>query len=121
MAGPNEGLPRMAVAADEADRLDSPAAPDCLLERWRQTRVRAFSVAVPERMERMARVHGVELARAGVDRPTLVVMTERCGTCNAVLGCAEALGEARTSPEGCLFCPNGALFDEIAARQGEHG
>jgi len=91
------------------------------LERWQLARDLSFPAEIPERMERMARVHGLELARVGVDRATMLEMTERCGACAAYLDCAEALSEARASPESCRFCPNAGLYRDVALRQGTRG
>lgn len=105
----------------EAEEAAEAATPAPTLARWQLARRLAYPAEVPERMERMARVHGVELARAGLDRATLIAMIGRCGACGAFLDCAEALSEARTVPEGCAFCPNAEVFRDVAQRLGERG
>lgn len=101
----------------DAAGTEAAAAPGQTMERWPLP----CPAEVPERMARMARVYGLELVRAGLDPASLIAMTERCGACTAYLDCAEALSEARASPESCGFCPNAALLDEVALRRGERG
>jgi len=103
------------------DSVDTCSEAESGMQRWQLARYLSFPAEVPERMERMARVHGLELARVGVDRATMLAMTERCGACEVYLDCAEALSEARASPETCRFCPNAGLYRDVALRQGSRG
>jgi hypothetical protein len=116
-----------------------------LLDRWRDlawlealddrdladlgvTRDQAMHLArlpadVPERMQAMAAIFGVDASTLQHDRATLTEISETCAGCRETAACRRTLDRARVldgsiAPHQCGFCPNAGTFRDLAVQHG---
>ncbi len=66
------------------------------------------------RMEEMARLHGVDLARLEADRDTHLAVALACADCGEQRQCRRALKDGLMAEEAG-FCPNHETYGRLAA------
>ena len=84
------------------------------LDRAELTELARMPGDVPERMERMAEIHGLTPAALTRDRGGYLEMVATCGHCGARKICAEVLDSGTGDPLYCGFCPNSETYRKMA-------
>jgi hypothetical protein len=102
---------------DEVARMDPRDRMDLGLGAGELEEIVRFPSDVPERMTRMAAIHGLTPAELRADRTAYLDTLEACGHCGERKRCGRALADPEGArPEEMEFCPNHPAYDEMAAR-----
>ncbi|MFN3936526.1 MAG: hypothetical protein ACK4KW_03010 [Gemmobacter sp.] len=109
---------RMARWRDERElaALGSDIARDIAVSQVQLDTFAEMPADVPERMARMAALHGLSPSALTADRGEYLEFAETCGRCGARRICAETLDAGNARPEDCGFCPNHAAYEAKARR-----
>lgn len=102
---------------DEVSRLDPREKMDLGLGAGELDEIVRFPSDVPERMTRMAAIHGLAPADIRADRGEYLDLLEVCGHCGERRQCGRALASAEGATAASMgFCPNHEAYERLAVR-----
>ena len=99
---------------DEIGHMDPRAVADLGCDRAELEKFARMPQDVPERMDRMAELHGLSHAALRRDWGGYLEMVELCGQCGARKICSEVRDSGTGEPQYCGFCPNAETYRNMA-------
>jgi uncharacterized protein YjiS (DUF1127 family) len=99
----------------EVDGLPDQALADLGVSRAQLAGLVRMPDAVPARMAKMADKFCADMGRLQRDRDTYLDAMEACHHCGAAKTCSKTLSRKDATAADMGFCPNGALYSQIAS------